>query len=475
MKTSISTRVWSLLLMFVLGLGTNSYLERANSHKEIQACYESNVVHMVDSGKSILSYFHQKAEQGDLSEQDAKSRALEAISAIRYDNGNYIFMGNAEGVSISNGIKELVGTNIMGMQDPTGLPLVRRLYDAAAAGGGFVDYQWPDSTNKSELLPKTSYADLFEPWQWTLGTGLNMEALQADFLRIRDTSLINLLLVVVSVGVVIFFFMRQLIDQISRVVKAMSRLASGENDLHYRLEPKGSKELIELATGYNQLAETLQQVAQRVHADGKRVLKVSQSVNSQQQNVNFPAQPAERIQDLLDTIELIADKTEQLQQSHHNLQQLAEKDSLTSLLTEPAFEQQVVTELQQLSHNVPHSFYLLAFDQDMALSSQGADLLSDRLRSVATELKQLLPQHMRICRNGESSFMFWGTHTDFSEGMKLAVKVHQKLQLMMQDTSMSLGISSVIGESKRYELMHSEAERALLRAQADGGAKVYEY
>ena len=475
MRTSISIWVWSLLLMFILGLGANTYLELANSHKEIQACYESNVVHMVDSGKSILNYYQQKVERGELSEQEAKARALEAISAIRYDNGNYIFMGNAEGVSISNGIKELEGTNIMGMQDPTGLPLVRHLYEAAAAGGGFVHYQWPDSVNKSELLPKTSYADLFEPWQWTLGTGLNMEMLQQDFLRTRDTSLINLTLVVISVGVVIFFFVRQLISQMSTVVQAMSRLAKGEYDLSFRLKAKGSKEMIELANGYNQLAETLQNVAERVHADGERVRRVAQSVDIHHQSFEFPDRPAESIQGLLNAIEQIADQNEQLQQAHINLRQLAEKDSLTSLLSTPAFEQQVTTELQQLSDNVPHSFYLLAFDQGQELSTQSGDLLSERLKAVAAELKQLLPQQMRICRSGDTSFMFWGTHTDFSEGMKLAVKVHQTLQQMMQDTSMSLGISSVIGESKRYELMHSEAERALLRAQADGGSKVYEY
>ncbi len=474
MQTSISIRVWSLLLMFILGLGVNTYLEQANSRKEIQACYESNVVHMVDSGKSILSYYQQKAERGELPEQEAKARALEAISAIRYDGGNYIFMGNAEGVSISNGIKELEGTNIMGMQDPTGLPLVKRLYEMAAAGGGFVHYQWPDATNKSELLPKTSYADLFEPWQWTLGTGLNMEMLQQDFLRAKETSLINLTLVVISVGVVIFFFVRQLISQMSLVVRAMSQLAKGEHDLQFRLKPKGSKELIELANSYNQLVETLQQLAQSVYSDGERLRKASQGLDTTQYS-EFPDKPAENIQDLLHAIKRIADQNEQLQHAHINLRQLAEKDSITSLLSISAFEQQVVSELQQVNNSVPHSLYLLAFDQDLELSTYGADLLSERLKSVAAELKQLLPLHMRICRSGDSRFMFWGTHTDFSEGMKLAVKVHQKLQQMMQDTSMSLGISSVIGESKRYELMHSEAERALLRAQADGGSKVYEY
>lgn len=473
-NTSISIRIWLVLALFTTGLVLNTYLELSSTRTEIQSCYASNVEHMVESAGSILQHFYQKAEAGELTQLEAKQRALEAISAIRYDDGNYIFMGDRDGISISNGIKELVGTNIMGIQDPTGLPLVEELYRVASEGGGFVDYQWPDSLNKSILLPKTSYADQFEPWQWTLGTGLNMAALQEDLLRIQETSLINLALVIVSIGCLIFVFMRSITRQISRVVHALTDLAEGRSNLNYRLEKKGSKELVELAGSYNQLAEALEKVSLQVQADGERILKASEALKLDG-STEFSMQPAIHLQDLLGTMETITEQTAYLQQAHRNLQQLAEKDSLTALLTQQAFEFQVVSELSRLSGDVPHSFYLLAFDNDVELATHGAELLPERLKNIANELKQALPPNMRICRNGETSFMFWGTHTDFSEGMKLAVKIHQLLQGLQQDCSMSLGLSSVIGEEKRYELLYSEAERALLRAQSDGGAKVYEY
>ncbi|MBB1486415.1 cache domain-containing protein [Oceanospirillum sediminis] len=473
-ELSLTTRIWVVLTLFTMGLFANTMLELGSTRSEIRSCYQSNVVHMVEAAKNILQHFHQRARNGELTRDEAQARALEAISAMRYDSGNYIFMGDQQGVAISNGIKELVGTNIMGMQDPTGLYLVRKLYDQAQSGGGFVNYQWPDPLNKEVLKAKTSYADLFEPWQWTLGTGLNMEALEQDLHRVHDNSLINFGLVVVSFGCVIFLFMNQIITRFRKVSQSLRHLAAGRPEYAVRLEESGGREMAELARSYNQLAENLEMVSRQMHQNGEKILKAARKMELDCP-VSLPDKMDSGYQELMNIMQQVAEQTEHLQDAHHQLQTLVEKDELTGLLSRQAFEVQVNDRIEQIGSEVPHSLYILDFDNSQDLLALDQAGLNERLKPIADELRQLLPAGTFISRYKESGFIFWAIHNDFAEGMRLALQVHQDLQSLLSGNTISLGISSVIGDEKRYGLLHNEALRALLRAQSDGGAKVYEY
>lgn len=470
-RLSLKVRIWIVMTCFLVSLLINTFLESSNTRTEIRSCYGSNVVHLVESAKSILQYFHQKAESGELSQADAQARALEAISAIRYDSGNYIFMGDQYGISISNGIKELVGTNILGIQDPTGFPLVRALYDKAADGGGFVDYQWPDPVDKDVLLAKTSYADQFVPWQWTLGTGLNMEALEADLQRVEGNSLVNLLLVVISFGCVIFLFMHNIVNHFRRVSRGLRNLATGRPEEVVLLKESGGREMVELARSYNQLAENLNKMSEQMHSNGEKILKAARNMQLDCP-VSLPDKMDTGYHELMRIMEQVAEQTEHFQDVHRRLQTIAETDSETGLLSSQAFELQVSQKLESIGSEVPHSLFIMDFDNQQALESTS---ISEYLKRIADELRQQLPADMFISRYKETGFMFWGVHNDFTGGMKLALNVHQELQPQLQGETLSLGVSSVIGEEKRFELLHHEAQRALLRAQSDGGSKVYEY
>lgn len=471
-KTSLATRIWLILGLFTIGLAANSYLEITNTRQEIQSCYESNVIHMVESAQGILAYFHQQAQQGVLSEAEAKKRALDAISAMRFDSGNYIFMGDAEGVSISNGIKELVGTNIMGIQDPTGLPLVKRLYEVAQQGGGFVNYQWPDPKEKTELRPKTSYADYFSPWQWTVGSGLNMTSLQADLLRMQQTGVINLLLVLLTVGILIYFFLNSIKLQLVRVSHNLTALARGESDFSLRVEEDGCSEVAALSASYNQLAASLEQATRQVHQDSVRMLAAAKRMHLGVMDQQLDSKP--NLEQLLHNIQFVTEQTEALEKVHQSLRELAEKDPETGLLTRQAFEQQVIRNVINLQSETPHSLFLLNIGGLPFHSSQTET--NQLVAQISFELKEFLPESIAIGRFSQNNYIFWGEFNEIGAAMKLAVALQQKLTaLRTMPLEVSLGMSSALGQDKSYERMFSEAERALLRAQKESDSKVYEY
>ncbi len=466
-RTSISTRVWLILGLFASGMLANSYLEITNTRNAIQSCYEGNVEHVVDIAKSILQHYHNRQLAGELTEAEAQRLAVEAISAIRYDGGNYVFMGDAAGIAISNGIKELVGTNILGMQDPTGLPLVRNLYEVASSGGGFVDYQWPDPDDKSELLPKTSYADYFSPWRWTLGSGLNLQALKQEVEDFQLDSLINLILVMITIGVIVVFFVYSVNLQVRKLVVSMRELAGGHGDLRHRLSLEGGKEVAEISESYNQLASSLEEMARQVRQDGDRFLA---AVERMQPDVVIPK--ATRTEELTlesvrQMVSQICIQAEALEQAHESLKEMAEQDPSTGLLSAQAFEQRVRDQLQILDNNTPNTFVLVGLHQR---------LLPDQVAMIAGTILHILPNDVHACYLPGTGFAYWSSFTDASEGMRLAVALQQQISAEMGDElEISLGISSMLGGHKSYDLLYSEAERALIRAQKEGGSRVYEY
>ena len=67
---------------------------------------------------------------GSLSRQEARKRALQAVSAIRFDSVNYIAILSFDGTSLWNASTGMIGKNVMGLKDAFGVPIT-----AARVGG----------------------------------------------------------------------------------------------------------------------------------------------------------------------------------------------------------------------------------------------------------------------------------------------------------------------------------------------------
>lgn len=84
----------------------------------------------------------------------------------------YVFAYTMEGVNVGHGANErLVGKNLIDMRDPNGKPLIRDLRDTAAAGGGWVEYEWPHPQTR-RIEPKASYVRQMLNFDGFLGVGV---------------------------------------------------------------------------------------------------------------------------------------------------------------------------------------------------------------------------------------------------------------------------------------------------------------
>ena len=57
----------------------------------------------------------------------------------------YLFVATLDGIMVLNGASpELEGQNLYDLEDANGVKIIQALIAAAAEGGGFVEYLWPD-------------------------------------------------------------------------------------------------------------------------------------------------------------------------------------------------------------------------------------------------------------------------------------------------------------------------------------------
>ncbi len=76
---------------------------------------------------------------------------------------------------------EREGTNAWEATDANGKLHIREMIVTAREGGGFTEY-FVARLSGGDPLPKLSYSTLFAPWGWTVGAGLYVDDITADFM-----------------------------------------------------------------------------------------------------------------------------------------------------------------------------------------------------------------------------------------------------------------------------------------------------
>ncbi|WP_394126082.1 methyl-accepting chemotaxis protein [Vibrio hepatarius] len=458
-EVSIAARAWSILGLFAISLLTNTFLNIDASRQHMRENYERGVETMVESALGVVKYYHQQSLNGALSEDVAQARALETITAMRFDGDNYIFVGDREGYQLSTGVLSLLGTNIMNLQDSNGQYFVQKLYQTAQSGGGFVDYYWRNP-DKETLDPKTSYATMFEPWGWMVGSGMNMDALQSVTQRSELNSLSYAVGILLVLSIVVGYFIKTITSPLKRTLKAMKVLAQGEGDLTQRLPEEGSKELIYLSRYFNQFVASIQSIMLNINDAGSQVsssaLQLSNSVhhiddslNQQQADVDMLATA---MTEMLATVEEVAGRTTEA----NDASCLAAKETQNSR----NIIQKNVDEANQLSEQIGAASEAV---QQLATDARNVDTVLEVIRGVAEQTNLLaLNAAIEAARAGE-------------QGRGFAVVADEVRTLSQRTQESTLEIQSIVerlqvGAENVVVVMNQGASKAYQAAELSNQA-----
>ncbi|MDK1288627.1 methyl-accepting chemotaxis protein [Pseudoalteromonas umbrosa] len=446
----ISTRAWMIVVLFAIGLFANSLLDAHNTNKHMRANYEYGVQLIIESALGVINHYYEQSRSGALSEEEAKRLALVSISAMRFDNGNYIFVADKDGIQLASGLKHLLGTNILPLKDGNGKLFVEELYATGKSGGGFVEYLWKTSPDATELTPKTSYADYFHEWDWMIGTGINITALEEDIAQSQMISLMNVVMVLAVLSTLVIYFIRSITKPIKSTVSAMRDLASGEGDLTQRLKEEGSKELIDLAQYFNRFVGSIQDIMLSVSAAGTQLSdsanRLSSSVSSVDMNLNQQRSDTEQLagamNEMLTAVTEVSGRT--VDASEFSVKAAKQTEQSLEII------ECNIQKSQLLAQDIGEASQVIA---RLAADSRNVDTVLEVIRGIAEQTNLLaLNAAIEAARAGEA-------------GRGFAVVADEVRTLSLRTQESTIEIQTIIeklqaGAEQAVEVMSKGAEKA---------------
>jgi methyl-accepting chemotaxis protein len=187
----------------------------------------AEVKNAVEAAASTVNAYVARVEKGELKDAEAQKLAIDAIGNARFDDGNYFFIIRYDGFNVAHANPKLVGTDMSPLKDSTGKFFVKEIADTARKGAGFVDYLWVKPGDKEPSL-KISYVVGVPKWQWSIGAGLHVHAVDASFYGlVKDVAVVLVPMALLLFGLVIVLS-RRASGMLTGLSGNMSALAGGD-------------------------------------------------------------------------------------------------------------------------------------------------------------------------------------------------------------------------------------------------------
>lgn len=266
--SGLSLKIYSIIGLAITGMIGVGIMGYYIIDRDLNAYQRKDLEHLIESGVSIVQSLHAKVEQGELTEEEAQSRAIDMLRAIRYDKSQYFWINDMDARMVMHPIKpDLEGKHLGGVLDGNGEPLFINFVETARKhGSGFVDYTWP-KPGSDETEPKVAFVQAFTPWNWVVGTGIYVSDLRAAI----QTRLFELMLFCAAGMVVLLIAATTLANKITGPMKKMtlSMQSISAGDTNCSIEGQGRKDEI------GDMAEALEIL--RTNTDERKRLESSAS------------------------------------------------------------------------------------------------------------------------------------------------------------------------------------------------------
>ncbi|WP_428697025.1 methyl-accepting chemotaxis protein [Stappia sp.] len=226
-------------LLLVLGVQTYTF------HKSLMDGRRALVQSQVETALSLVKTFHDEAEAGRLTDEEAQAMARNKLRSMRFNGNDYFIVldssrGN-QGFVVAHPSPEVEGKNLWAAKDANGTEFVVGQIENARRGGGYTSFLFP-RLGESVPAPKISYTMGFAPWNWAISTALYVDDVDTAFnahLIATAAWVVPLILLIAGFAL---FLANSITRPIAAITDAMRHLAQG--DLSVSVPGAGRKDEI---------------------------------------------------------------------------------------------------------------------------------------------------------------------------------------------------------------------------------------
>lgn len=168
-------------------MSTSSYNTYENA---VDEGYKTEIKSQVQSTISILQSVYDKAQAGEMTQEQAKEEAKEIVRFMRYrdDQSGYFWIDDTDYILVMHPIlSEQEGNNRYELEDQNGIMIIQEIMKVcqSAERGGYNEFYFTKSDGVT-VAPKIAYSEIFEPWGWVVSTGNYIDEMDTAKADIRE-------------------------------------------------------------------------------------------------------------------------------------------------------------------------------------------------------------------------------------------------------------------------------------------------
>jgi methyl-accepting chemotaxis protein len=226
----IFARISLLALLALALLAAVGFMDVRDGQQALFEQKKNDIRHVVETAAGIVADLDKQVAAGQLTREQAQEQAKRALSAMRYNDTEFLFVFDYAGVNLVNpALPKMVGTNRIDSKDPNGKLYLREMIDIAKNGRGYSSYSFPKPPS-TEPTPKISYVIGYQPWGWMIATGVwfsDVDAAQTEMTRKAVTWLVIGGIVLLAGA---FLLTRSIVKPITQLTESLKRLAGGDTE-----------------------------------------------------------------------------------------------------------------------------------------------------------------------------------------------------------------------------------------------------
>lgn len=482
---SIFQRFSLLIAIVVLGLIVLSISSLTNQYNALKNEQYLKTQNVVETAHSIIEHFHDLEQNNSLTQQQAKTQALETIKALRYDSTNYFWINDYQPTMIMHPIKPaLDNKDLSNNKDPDGKALFVEMANIVKRDGeGFIPYKWP-KPGKDQPVEKVAFVKGFSQWQWIIGSGVYLDSIDEAFSQQRNLIIVSAIIMIIAVILLSYFIGKSILIPTRLAADMMKDISQGEGDLTRTLNESGNDEISELSRSFNlfvlKIRESLVHVSQSANGVSKHAKIVDESSKTSHSFIELQN----------DSSTQVAAAMEQMTHQIHDVSRNAEaaeqaaKDAAQNASTGKNVVAQTITAIETLSSNIET---VSRVTEDLANESHNIGSVLDVIRSISEQTNLLAlnaaieaaraGEHGRgfavvadevrtlASRTGQSTDEIQTMITKLQEGAKAAVEAVKSSQALSVSTvEQASSANTSLNEIERLVSIITEMNSQIARA-----------
>lgn len=358
---SIVSITVSAVAIYYIKSSTN--VAYTNYENAMNQGYNTEIKSQVQSSLAVIEHYYNKYQAGELTEEQAKYEAKEAVRAMRYrdDNSGYMWIDASDYTLVMHPIlPQNEGKNRYTLEDQNGVMIIQEIMKAADNGGGYNQFYFTKADGVAVAL-KVAYSESFKPWGWVVTTGNYVDDMDLEMADVKGeiTSMFGsmvIVVIIVAVFLIILSIIVSLIESNFIIMKPLKQIESmaermsrgditqetdvrimndiGRTAAALNVAQSNIKELVinisevsdAISMALSDFGSSFKQMSVSIHDVSVAVDDISQNVTTQ---ADFTRTATEDVESIGNSIVTTEGEVQQLDENAQDMQNLSEKSMET--------------------------------------------------------------------------------------------------------------------------------------------------